>query len=386
MSALRVLFVNTGILGHRSVARLVREAIAADAGIEAVHVDLSAELTAGERVARRLLAMGPRPGTAAGALTAARFRHELDAGVRAARRIAALEAKMGRFDVLHFHPQPAAWASLRRMRRTPSVVSIDITQRLASLEAPPGVVRRDYRLPAGRDRRVFRAAAAIISTSRWAADDLAAEQPECARKVRVMPYPVPLDGFGAEWAEERRAKSGDELVRVLFVGGDFARKGGAELLEAWRAGGFAERARLTLVTDAPLDALPPGVDAVRGIRAYTPAWFALWRAADVFAMPTRGEAFGMVYQEAAAAGIPAIGTAINAIPEIVVDGETGILVPPGDGDALVAALRRLIESPEQRWAMGTAARRRIEETGSTSIYGKQLGMVIREAAAGGARG
>jgi len=382
---LRVLFVNTGILGHASVARLLREAMAADGSIDATHLNLSTELSAGERVARRLLATGPRPGTAAGALTAARFRHELDAGLRAARRIAALERRSGRFDVIHFHPQPAAWASLRRMRRTPSVVSIDITQRLASLEAAEGIARRDYHLPAARDRRVFRAASAIVSTSRWAADDLVAELPGCAGKVRVMPYPVPLDGFGAGWAEERRARAADEPVRVLFVGGDFTRKGGAELLEAWRAGGLADRARLTLVSDGAPGALPEGVEARGGVRAYTPEWFALWRAADFFVMPTRGEAFGMVYQEAAAAGLPAIGTAINAIPEIVAGGETGILVPPGDGDALAAALRRLIESPEQRWAMGTAARRRIEAEGSISSYGRRLGMVIRDAA-GGTRG
>ena len=46
-------------------------------------------------------------------------------------------------------------------------------------------------------------------------------------------------------------------------------------------------------------------------------------------MPTRNEAFGLVFQEAAAAGLPAIGTRLNAIPEIVADGETGILVHPG---------------------------------------------------------
>ena len=117
---LRVLFVNTGILGHRSVARLLRDAITVDAGIEATHLDLSAELTAGERVMRRLLTLGPRPGTAAGGMTVARFRHELDAGLRAARRIAALERRGTRFDVVHFHTQAAAWGSLRRMRRTPS--------------------------------------------------------------------------------------------------------------------------------------------------------------------------------------------------------------------------------------------------------------------------
>jgi glycosyltransferase involved in cell wall biosynthesis len=385
-AALRVLFVNTGILGHRSVARLVRDAVAMDPGIEATHLDLSAGLTTGERVVRRLLTLGPRPGSAAAAVTAARFRHELDAGVRAARRIAALEGKGARFDVIHFHTQAAAWASLGRMRRTPSVVSIDITQRLASLEAPPGVARRDYAPGAARDRRVFRAAAAIVATSRWAADDLAAELPGAAAKVHVMPYPVPLAGFDPAWVGERRAREGGRPARVLFVGGDFARKGGPELLAAWRAGGFAGRARLTLVTDAPLDegALPAGVSVRRGVRAYTPEWLALWREADVFAMPTRGEAFGMVYQEAAAAGLPSVGTALNAIPEIVADGETGILVPPGDAAALAEALRRLVESPELRETMGMAARRRIEAAGSLAGYGERLAAVIRDAA--GARG
>ena len=46
-------------------------------------------------------------------------------------------------------------------------------------------------------------------------------------------------------------------------------------------------------------------------------------------MPTRNEAFGLVYQEAAAAGLPAIGSRLNAVPEIIADGDTGLLVTPG---------------------------------------------------------
>ncbi|HYH83500.1 MAG TPA: glycosyltransferase family 4 protein [Longimicrobium sp.] len=385
--ALRALFVNTGILGHRSVAHVIDAAVRAQRGIEPVRMDLAAGLSTRDRVVRRLLTLGPRPASAAGALTAARFRHELNAGLTAERRIRALERRGERFDVIHFHTQAAAWAALGRMRRTPSVVSIDITQRLAMLEAPRGLARRDYAPNAAWDRRVFRAAAAIVSTSRWAADDLALELPECAGRVHVMPYPVPLEGFDAAWAEERRLRSIGDPVRVLFVGGDFGRKGGAELLAAWRAADLGSSARLTLVTESPLDeaALPAGVDVRRGVRAYTPAWFALWREADVFALPTRGEAFGMVFQEAAAAALPSIGTAINAIPEIVADGETGILVPPGDVPALAEALRALVSSPEKRSTMGAAARRHIETAGSVARYGERLAWLIRTVAEG-ARG
>ncbi len=383
---IRALFVNSGILGHASVARLVREAAARDHGVDATHLDLSEGLTAAERIVRRAMCFGPRPGSSgAASLLLPRFRHEMHAGVQAARRISRLERIMGRFDVIHFHPQPTAWASLRRMRRTPSIVSIDTTQRLASRDVPGGLARLDYAPNIARDRTVVRAAAAIVATSRWAADDLLADDPDLASKTHVLPYPVPLDGFDARWIGERHARASaapSAPVRVLFIGGDFPRKGGAELLDAWRAGGFASRATLTLVTDWPgAEAdLPPGAAIVRGVRAYTPEWLAAWRDADLFVMPTRGEAFGMVFQEAAAAGLPSIGTAINAIPEIVADGETGILVPPGDPAALVEAMRALVESPDRRRTMGEAARRRMESVGSIDRYSERLMGIVREAA------
>ena len=386
---LRALFVNSGILGHRSVARLLREAMSRDPGIEATHVDLSEGLTAAERIRRKLLCAGPARG-AASALTLGRFRHELHAGVQAAGRIAALEKRGERFDVIHFHTQATAWASLRWMRRTPSIVSIDVTQRLAGQEAPSALARLDYAPNARRDARVFSAAGAVTATSRWAADDLADAQPELAGRVHVMPYPVPLEGFDLQWLAERAERAVDDAgapVRFLFVGGDWVRKGGPELLEAWRAGGFAGRARLVLATDSPLvGALPGGVEVRRGVRAYTPEWHALWRDADVFVMPTRGEAFGIVFQEAAAAGLPAVGTALNAIPEIVLDGETGLLVPPGDVRTLTEAMRALLDDPERRWTMGTVARLRIEETASVDRYAERLGGLLRSVAEEGARG
>jgi len=380
----RVLFVNTGILGHRTVAHVLDRAMRARPGIAATRIDLAGGLSVPDRVIRRLLTLGPRPGTALGAATAARFRHEMNAGLTAARRIRALERGGARWDVLHFHTQAAAWASVGRMRGTPSIVSIDATQRLAMMELPPGPARGDY-LPNGAwDRRVFRAAAAIVSTSRWAADDVARDLPECAGRLHVIPYPVPLEGFGAHWPEERRARSASRPARVLFIGGDFGRKGGAELLAAWRGAGLGGAALLTLVTESPLDeaGLPDGVEVRRGVRAYTPEWFALWREADLFVLPTRGEAFGMVFQEAAAASLPAIGTALNAIPEIVADGATGVLVPPGDVPALVDALRGMVRSRERRIEMGTEARRRIERTGSIGGYGERLASIARAVARG----
>jgi alpha-maltose-1-phosphate synthase len=383
---LRALFVNSGILGHASVARLFQRVADGDESLDATHVDLSADLTQQERVIRRVMCAGPAPGSSAAAsLALPRFRHELHAGVQAARRIGALERAGEAFDVIHFHTQATAYASLGRMRRTPSVVSIDTTQRLASAEVPAGLARLDYAPNAAMDRRVFRAAAAVTATSRWAADDLLRDQPALADRVHVMPYPVPLEGFDAALMDERAARGPDAPVRVLFVGGDWERKGGPALLDAWRAGDFAERACLDVVTDfagvTPLDA--GGLSVHRGVRAYTPAWFDLWRRADVFAMPTRGEAFGMVFQEAAAAGLPALGTRINAIPEIVQHGATGLLVPPDDPAALADALRRLVDDAALRTRMGRAARARIEQIASFDRYAARLGAILRQAAESG---
>lgn len=383
MSRLRAGFVNSGILGHASVARLLREAAARDATLEAEHLDLGEGLTPFDRVVRRAMCAGPRPGgAAAGALLLPRLRHELHAGIAARRRIAAAERARGPFGVLHFHTQATAYASLGRMRRTPSVVSIDLTQRLAARDAGGWLARLDHAPNAAMDRRVFRRAAAVVATSRRVAGDLVEGQPELAGRVHAMPYPVPLDGFDAEaWIAARAARDGP--ARILFVGGDWPRKGGPELLRAWEAAGLSRGARLTVVTDWPLPApLPAGVEVRRGIRAYTPAWFGLWRAADLFVLPTRAEAFGMVFQEAAAAGVPAIGTHVGAVPEIVADGETGVLVPPGDVGALADALLRLAGDAPLRTRMGRAARARIEREASMEAYAARLACILHEAADG----
>ncbi len=81
-----------------------------------------------------------------------------------------------------------------------------------------------------------------------------------------------------------------------------------------------------------------------------------YRAADVFVLPTRtAEGFGLVLMEAAASGVPSIATDSGAPREIVDDGETGLLVPPGAPDALAAALAKLQASPELVARMSKAA-------------------------------
>jgi alpha-maltose-1-phosphate synthase len=377
----RVLFVNSGILGHRAVARLLRHVTASHEAIQAEHLNLSDGLTVGDRIIRRLLGFQLAPSTGIAAnLDLRRWRLELNAGWLAARRIRDCERR-GEFEVLHFHPQATAYAGLARMRRTPSIVSIDATQRPAMASATSQLGRSSYQASIAHDGAVFRAARQIIATSHWAARDLAAMYPDCADKVLVMPYPVDLRLFDSRWIEIRAARTSnrDSIVHVLFVGGDFQRKGGFDLLAAWKASGLAGRAVLDLVTDWPLrmEDLPSGINLIRGVSPYTAPWLELWQRADLFVMPTRQDAFGMVYQEAAAAGVPVVATNVNAIPEIVMDQKTGLLVEPGDRDALVRAMRTLVESAELRQRMGTAARCRVARVADPDIYAATLGDLIQ---------
>jgi len=87
---------------------------------------------------------------------------------------------------------------------------------------------------------------------------------------------------------------------------------------------------------------------------------AIFAALDVFLAPSLWEGFGLVFLEAMALGVPIISTQVSAIPEVVVDGDTGWLVPPRDAEAIAAALLHALTDTDARHARGTQGRRRLE--------------------------
>jgi glycosyltransferase involved in cell wall biosynthesis len=364
----RAAFVNGGILGLLSYANWLRRAFADARDLHAEHFVLSENLTIRDRVIRRLLCAPGLPLT--------RYRRELHSGLLARRRL--LARGLERFDVLHFHAQATAYTALDLMRQRPAIVSIDCTQTCVLQDASSASERRSLGYNVRRDGEIFRGAKAIVSPSRWAEQDLRRLYPDCDTPIHVWPTPVMLELFDPLWAADRGSRRSDRL-QCLFVGGDFPRKGGYDLLRAWRDGGFAARADLTLVTEWHIDEpLPEAARQVTGIRGQTPEWSALWRDADLFVMPTRNEAFGFVFQEAAAAGLPAIGPRLNAVPEIIEDGVTGILVTPGRVDEIAAALDRLISSAGLRDSMGRAARRKIERDADPAVHRRRLVELISQ--------
>jgi glycosyltransferase involved in cell wall biosynthesis len=86
----------------------------------------------------------------------------------------------------------------------------------------------------------------------------------------------------------------------------------------------------------------------------------LLAAADVLAAPSRNEGMGRVLVEAMALGLPVVGARVGGIPDVIVDGESGLLVPPDDPGALAGALVELGRDAALRAKLGAGARPRAE--------------------------
>jgi glycosyltransferase involved in cell wall biosynthesis len=105
---------------------------------------------------------------------------------------------------------------------------------------------------------------------------------------------------------------------------------------------------------------------------------ALLRDAEVLVHPARWEGFGLAVLEAMLCGLPVVASRVSSLPELVADGETGILVPPDDPAALATALGILLEDRAQAMAMGEAGLRRSRERFSVAQMAEQTVRVYRQ--------
>jgi glycosyltransferase involved in cell wall biosynthesis len=147
-----------------------------------------------------------------------------------------------------------------------------------------------------------------------------------------------------------------------------SQKGHIYLLRAWvQVTAALPEARLLVVGDGPLrgelqqqtyDLGLEGSVIFAGRREDVPRIMA---ALDVVTLPSLWEGFGLVLLEAMAVARPIVASRVSAIPEIVVEGETGLLVPPRDVDALAAALIALLRDQQRATEMGRRGRVRLEQ-------------------------
>jgi len=199
-------------------------------------------------------------------------------------------------------------------------------------------------------------------------------------KVIKLPYGVDLELF----TPVERHAAGAERCRFLFVGQIGISKGVHHLLEAWRRLALP---RSDLVLVGPLhwsgrEILQRHEGSCRWVgsvpRREVHRWFA---ASDVCVLPSLSDGWGLVITEAMATGLPVITS--SACGATVRNGLDGLVVPPGDVDALCAAIRFLYDHPGERERMGASARTLVQDWYSRRQYEDRLQSVYKAILANG---
>ena len=256
-----------------------------------------------------------------------------------------------------------------------------------------------YDLSSWVERTALEAANAVIAVSKGTRDDVLHHFDVAEERVHVIHNGIDADFFAPDPEIDALVRHGVDLTvpYVLFVGRITRQKGIVHLLRAIRH--LAPGIGVVLAAGQPdTPALAAEVEAgVEDARRDRPnvVWIPqmlsreeirqLYSHAAVFVCPSVYEPFGIINLEAMACARPVVASAVGGIPEVVVDGETGVLVPvelrtdepmtPVDPDRfaldLAEAVNRLMADPGRRQAMGAAGRRRAVEQFSWSSIADQ---------------
>jgi glycosyltransferase involved in cell wall biosynthesis len=216
----------------------------------------------------------------------------------------------------------------------------------------------------------------IFVMSSWLASSFMADFGVPAKKLNVV-------GAGINTGALPRLPDRDfSLARFLFVGKDFERKGGRFLLKA-----FAEVRRHIphaelLIVGPSLELDQEGVTCVGFLSHANPEHVAelndLFGSATAVVLPSVYEPFGISLLEGMAFGLPCIATDRCAMPEIVQDRTTGLIVTAEDVSSLAEAMLELARNPKDADAMGRAGRRRVETEFTWGAVAKKMGVVLAD--------
>ncbi|AKU91048.1 glycosyltransferase family 4 protein [Vulgatibacter incomptus] len=259
---------------------------------------------------------------------------------------------------------------------SPYVLLLDNTRALAmgrpaepsvGLGAPPDYGQGWTR----RERALYLGASAIGAFSERVVRSLEEDYGLPAGRARVV-------GAGANVFPDEVERR-DDGETILFVGTRWEIKGGPVLLRAFeRIRRRRPRARLLVVGPTGPLALPDGATHL----GYLPAERlpSLFSESTVFVLPTLREAFGIAFLDAMACGLPCIGARVEAVPEIVENERTGLLVPPGDDAALASAIERLLDDRALALELGNRGRAKVERSYRWSQVGERLEALLADAA------
>jgi glycosyltransferase involved in cell wall biosynthesis len=344
-------------------------------------------------------ALPPLQRALAAALTLSPNRAQWRANFRYANRTCALRAAAARRNIADTQPDVILQIGatfdppLQGLpRKVPYAIFCDWNMELHALEpAAPNGLRSglsDANLASirPRHRRRYEGASAVFTISerlRQSFLDLYNLPPDRVHTAYAGPN---FDTALIEAARQKPRRS--TAPTVLFIAKEFHRKGGPTVAAA-----FA-RLCVTLPTARLLFAgtaeLPPELHGIPGVEhlglldknvpVQLDRLLAAYRDTDLLVLPSHRDPFPTVVREAMFFGLPAIVSDIWAMPEMVVDGETGFLIPPGDTEALATRLHQLLTDDALRQAFGQAARRRAESLFTWPAVAKVLSDTLQQIA------
>ncbi|BAK66265.1 putative glycosyltransferase [Sphingobium sp. SYK-6] len=274
-------------------------------------------------------------------------------------------------------PALSALAALRRARHRPAAV-LSIQNSLAVSHEQDAALRD--RLELALIRRRFPAFDGVISLSQGVADELRRIVPQLAQKIDVVPnvgLPLPAQ-MASALAWPRHAPG--PVCTILACGRLTRQKDYPTLLRAF-AQLRGEGIQLNVLGQGELRATLENMARDLGIAdrvtflGFQRDPFIHMRQADIFVLSSRWEGFGNVLVEAMAMGTPVVSTDCPHGPaEIITDGRNGLLVPPGDAEALAAALQRLVDDPALRIHLGSAGEARAQDFSASRIGAAYAGL------------
>jgi alpha-maltose-1-phosphate synthase len=290
-------------------------------------------------------------------------------------------------DVVHAHTWYADMAGvwIRTLYRIPLVVTLHSMEPLRPWKVDQ--LGSGYLMSTWIEKTAVEAADRVIAVSAKMRDDIISHFTVDAEKVVVIHNGIDPDRFRRTERREALARWGVKPPYVLFVGRITDQKGIFHLLDA--APKMPPGVQVVLCASAPdtpeieerLKRALPTHPNVTWIPTMIPVdeTVQLYSHASVFACPSVYEPFGLINLEAMACGTAVVASAVGGILEVVEDGVTGLLVPPGKSDDLAGAIRKLLDDPERARAMGAAGRRRVEEKFSWASVAERTERVYRDA-------
>jgi glycosyltransferase involved in cell wall biosynthesis len=281
-----------------------------------------------------------------------KFRYHLNTGyfrqmTRAALRIIE-EFDSGAFNAVL---QVGAWYDLTGTGKpVASYHDGNLATRLRSPYGYPSISLKHINKALEYERVLYSKIDCIFPMSRWLADSFCNDFGVNPNKV----FPVGAGVNLPRIMEPDSRRVGTK--KILFVGKDFRRKGGDVLLDAFAIVRKKIKDAELIIVGPELAHAPEGVHCEGFLSKANDEGMnrllELYSEANIFVLPTLYEPFGIAFAEAMAHRLPCIGTSICAIPEIIDDEKTGLIVNPGDSRSLADAIITLLDDVDLRNSMG----------------------------------